>query len=107
MADCRSGSRRVETLNPRLSTAERSASFPDNGRRNWICGASDNRGASDVWRTRHLRHTKAPHPDPLPTSGEGIWKGERFRKERRIRKERGFRKVRELGRETGIRERGN
>ena len=37
-----------------------------------MCGASDNRGAADVWRTRHLRHTKAPHPDPLPTTGEGI-----------------------------------
>jgi hypothetical protein len=26
----------------------------------------------DVWRAGQSRHTDVPHPDPLPTTGEGI-----------------------------------
>ena len=28
-----------------------------------------------MWRARQSRHTDVPHPDPLPTTGEGIRKG--------------------------------
>jgi hypothetical protein len=42
--------------------------------------------ASDVWRTGQPRHTEVPHPDPLPTTGEGIEREKEIENKTRPRK---------------------